>query len=117
MNISVGGGFFTGRYFSSGDEVEAGSRFDPNRGQGQVNNDLLSAHSQFVECFLQNYRKRYWNEPYFKAVAAIKELADKHNLTMPEIGKHSVPVIGSPDISPSIYRSSQLYAGSLITVS
>ena len=37
----VGGGFFTGRYLKPDDEVEAGARFDPNKGQGQ------------------NYRKRY----------------------------------------------------------
>ena len=31
------------------------------------------------------FRHRYWKEPYFKALASIKEVADKHNLTMPEV--------------------------------
>ena len=34
--IEVGGGFFTGRYRSLQDNVEAGSRFDPNKNQGKV---------------------------------------------------------------------------------
>ncbi|KAA1472011.1 Aldo/keto reductase [Dentipellis sp. KUC8613] len=63
----LGGGFFTGRYRSLNDEVEPGSRFDPNKGQGQ------------------NYRKRYWKEPYFKALAEIQAVSDKHNLTMAEV--------------------------------
>ena len=32
----LGGGFFTGRYHSMQDEVEPGSRFDPNKLQGKV---------------------------------------------------------------------------------
>ncbi|KIK54557.1 hypothetical protein GYMLUDRAFT_1022648 [Collybiopsis luxurians FD-317 M1] len=63
----LGGGFFTGRYTSMGDQVEAGSRFDPTSLQGQ------------------GYRQRYWNEPYFKALASIQATAEKHNLTMAEI--------------------------------
>ncbi|KAA1474652.1 Aldo/keto reductase [Dentipellis sp. KUC8613] len=63
----LGGGFFTGRYHSLNDQVEAGSRFDPNRIQGQ------------------GYRKRYWKEPFFKALADIQAVADKHNLTMAEV--------------------------------
>jgi len=63
----LGGGFFTGRYTSLEEEVEPGSRFDPNKRQGQ------------------NYRRRYWNEPYFKAMASIQAVADAHNLTMAEI--------------------------------
>lgn len=34
--ISVGGGFFTGRYNSAEDVPEAGSRFDPEKTQGKV---------------------------------------------------------------------------------
>jgi hypothetical protein len=34
--LPVAGGFFTGRYSSPDDEVEAGSRFDLVRGQGEV---------------------------------------------------------------------------------
>ncbi|KAJ3766687.1 Aldo/keto reductase [Lentinula raphanica] len=63
----LGGGFFTGRYTSLDDQVEPGSRFDPNKAQGK------------------NYRNRYWKEPYFKAMASIQAVADKHNLTMAEI--------------------------------
>ncbi|RPD76825.1 Aldo/keto reductase [Lentinus tigrinus ALCF2SS1-7] len=63
----LGGGFFTGRYHSLQDEVEPGSRFDPNKGQGR------------------NYRARYWNEPYFRALSTIEAVAEKHNLTMAEI--------------------------------
>ncbi|OSX56605.1 hypothetical protein POSPLADRAFT_1174997 [Postia placenta MAD-698-R-SB12] len=63
----LGGGFFTGRYRSLEDKVEPGSRFDPEKGQGR------------------SYRARYWNEPYFKALASIEEIAKEHNLTLAEI--------------------------------
>jgi len=63
----LGGGFFTGRYHSTEEQVEPGSRFDPNKGQGKM------------------YRVRYWNEPHFKALAALEEVAKQHNLTMAEI--------------------------------
>ncbi|KAI0702745.1 Aldo/keto reductase [Earliella scabrosa] len=63
----LGGGFFTGRYRSLQDQVEPGSRFDPNAGQGK------------------NYRNRYWNEPYFRALEQIEAVAQKHGLTMAEI--------------------------------
>ncbi|KIM80846.1 hypothetical protein PILCRDRAFT_822134 [Piloderma croceum F 1598] len=61
------GGFFSGRYSSLDDTVEAGSRFDPKGVQGK------------------NYRNRYWNEHYFKALASIEAVARVHNLTMAEI--------------------------------
>ncbi|KAF8906055.1 Aldo/keto reductase [Gymnopilus junonius] len=63
----LAGGFFTGRYTSPNDAPEEGSRFDPNRRQGQ------------------NYRSRYWKEPYFKAVSSIKTVSDKYNLTLTEV--------------------------------
>ncbi|KAI0742480.1 Aldo/keto reductase [Daedaleopsis nitida] len=63
----LGGGFFTGRYRSLQDEIEPGSRFDPNSGQGK------------------NYRNRYWNEPYFRALSKIEAVAAAHGLTMAEI--------------------------------
>ncbi|PSR78952.1 hypothetical protein PHLCEN_2v7256, partial [Hermanssonia centrifuga] len=63
----VGGGFFTGRYRSLHDEPEPGSRFDPTKGQGR------------------NYRNRYWNEAYFKALASIEAVTSKHNLTLAEV--------------------------------
>ncbi|PCH42898.1 hypothetical protein WOLCODRAFT_152953 [Wolfiporia cocos MD-104 SS10] len=63
----LGGGFFTGRYTSLDEKVEPGSRFDPEKGQGKM------------------YRTRYWNEPYFKAISAIQEVAAAHGLTMAEI--------------------------------
>ncbi|KLO16931.1 Aldo/keto reductase [Schizopora paradoxa] len=63
----LGGGFFTGRYNANTEAVEEGSRFDPKRFQGQ------------------SYRKRYWNEHYFKALDIIKDAADKAGLTMSEV--------------------------------
>ena len=36
------------------------------------------------ECW-QNYRNRYWNEPYFRALEQIEAVAQKHGLTMAEI--------------------------------
>ncbi|KZT21812.1 Aldo/keto reductase [Neolentinus lepideus HHB14362 ss-1] len=63
----LGGGFFTGRYKSLENQVEPGSRFDPEKGQGR------------------SYRQRYWKEPYFKALEAVEAVATKHNLTMAEI--------------------------------
>jgi aflatoxin B1 aldehyde reductase len=63
----LAGGFFTGRYTSIDDVPEAGSRFDPNKNQGQ------------------NYRNRYWKDPYFKALDAIRAISVKYDLTMSEI--------------------------------
>ncbi|KAI5124485.1 hypothetical protein M0805_003012 [Coniferiporia weirii] len=63
----LGGGFFTGRYNNLTEEVEAGARFDPTKGQGQ------------------NYRKRYWNEPHFKALEIIRNASEKAGLTMAEV--------------------------------
>lgn len=31
-------------------------------------------------------RKRYWNDSYFKAVESIKNIANKHHLTLVEVG-------------------------------
>jgi hypothetical protein len=47
MASLVAGGFFTGRYTSLEDAPEEGSRFDPNKKQGQVI-DLLCLLSSFV---------------------------------------------------------------------
>ncbi|KAJ7087330.1 Aldo/keto reductase [Mycena belliarum] len=63
----LAGGFFTGRYNSVDEKPESGSRFDPERVQGK------------------NYRKRYWNEPYFNALKAIRAVVEQHNLTMAEV--------------------------------
>lgn len=41
----LGGGFFTGRYRSLHDEVEPGSRFDPDRLQGKVGSSLSLTQS------------------------------------------------------------------------
>ncbi|EPS99222.1 hypothetical protein FOMPIDRAFT_1030941 [Fomitopsis schrenkii] len=60
----LGGGFFAGRYSSSDQQVEPGSRFDPSRVQGKL---------------------PYWHEPYFKALASIQKVAEQHKLTMAEI--------------------------------
>jgi aflatoxin B1 aldehyde reductase len=63
----LAGGFFTGRYNSIDDIPEEGSRFDVKRTQGQ------------------NYRNRYWKEPYFIALGNIRAVAEKHNLTLTEV--------------------------------
>ncbi|KAJ3525988.1 hypothetical protein NM688_g8318 [Phlebia brevispora] len=63
----LGGGFFTGRYHSINDTVEPGSRFDPNKNQGQ------------------NYRSRYWKDAYFKALESIEAVTSKHGLTLAEV--------------------------------
>ncbi|KAJ3483251.1 hypothetical protein NLI96_g6433 [Meripilus lineatus] len=63
----LAGGFFTDRYISINDQVESGSRFDPQKGQGR------------------NYRARYWNEHYFQALSTIRDAAVQHGLTLPEI--------------------------------
>ncbi|TFK46415.1 Aldo/keto reductase [Heliocybe sulcata] len=63
----LAGGFFTGRYKPDQQSVEAGSRFDPNKQQGQ------------------SYRKRYWNDKTFEALASIQAAGEKHGLTLAEI--------------------------------
>ncbi|KAJ7063117.1 Aldo/keto reductase [Mycena amicta] len=63
----LAGGFFTDRYSSLDDKPDAGSRFDPDKQQGK------------------NYRNRYWNEPYFQALATIRTTVEQHNLTMAEV--------------------------------
>ncbi|KAJ8517541.1 hypothetical protein ONZ45_g5284 [Pleurotus djamor] len=63
----LAGGFFTSRYKSLEGAVEPGSRFDPQKPQGQ------------------NYRKRYWNQAYFDALSEISDVADKYKLTLAEI--------------------------------
>lgn len=62
----LGGGFFTGA-FDKGSEVEAGSRFDPQKWQGKM------------------YRQRYWNDRYFQALDHVRPVAQKHELTMAEV--------------------------------
>lgn len=62
----LAGGFFTGN-FKKDAEVEAGSRFDPQKWQGQM------------------YRKRYWNQTYFDALELVRPVAEAHNLTLAEV--------------------------------
>ncbi|PRP79949.1 hypothetical protein PROFUN_05925 [Planoprotostelium fungivorum] len=62
----LGGGFFAGN-FKKEEKVEEGSRFDPERKQGQM------------------YRTRYWNDAYFEALDMIRPVAEKHNLTLAEV--------------------------------
>lgn len=64
----LGGGFFTGRYTGPDSIPEPGARFDSTRGTKQS----------------QNYRRRYWNDQYFKAIGVIKDAAEKEGLTMSE---------------------------------
>ncbi|PPQ66845.1 hypothetical protein CVT26_009624 [Gymnopilus dilepis] len=72
----LAGGFFTGRYASPNDSPEEGSRFDPNRHQGQ-------SYRNRRALFLMP--AQYWKEPYFKALSSIKNVADAHNLTLTEV--------------------------------
>ncbi|SNX84123.1 related to aflatoxin aldehyde reductase [Melanopsichium pennsylvanicum] len=62
----LGGGLFTGA-LKQESNPEAGSRFDPERAQGQM------------------YRKRYWNDHYFQALDLIRPAAEKHGLTLAEV--------------------------------
>ncbi|KAK4699683.1 aflatoxin B1 aldehyde reductase, partial [Phenoliferia sp. Uapishka_3] len=83
----LGGGFFTGQY-SKDAPVEAGSRFDDAKQQGQ------------------NYRSRYWKvctfsrlshrnwaelslpfpqDEYFQALEIVKPVAEAHSLTLAEV--------------------------------
>ncbi|KLO16932.1 Aldo/keto reductase [Schizopora paradoxa] len=65
--FKVAGGFFTTKHNPDAEGVEDGSRFDPNRAQGK------------------SYRRRYWNEHYFKALQIIQDAADEAGLTMQEV--------------------------------
>ncbi|KAJ1029989.1 hypothetical protein NDA16_000902 [Ustilago loliicola] len=61
------GGLFTGTHTSASSQPEEGSRFDPNRVQGQM------------------YRARYWQQHYFDALDLIRPLAEKNGLSLPEV--------------------------------
>jgi len=63
----LGGGFFAGGISSENDTVSPGSRFDPNRIQGQ------------------SYRKRYWNTHYFAALDHLRPVAEAHGLALAEV--------------------------------
>ncbi|KAA1472009.1 Aldo/keto reductase [Dentipellis sp. KUC8613] len=75
-------GFLLGRYHSVNDQVEAGSRFDPNKlsGKQASPDELLVPLSMLIHMF-----QRIWKEPFFKAVETIKAVTDKHNLTLAEV--------------------------------
>jgi aflatoxin B1 aldehyde reductase len=62
----LAGGYLTDRYHRDTTGVEPGSRFDPDRFQGQA------------------FRKRYWNEPYFDALERLRAVAGKHGLSEAE---------------------------------
>ncbi|KAF8585472.1 Aldo/keto reductase [Ramaria rubella] len=64
----LGGGFFTGRYTGTDTIPDPGSRFDTSRGTNQS----------------RNYRARYWNEQYFKALEIVKLAVEKEGLTVAE---------------------------------
>lgn len=65
----LGGGFFTGRYSGPDSTPEVGSRFDTSKGTSQS----------------RNYRARYWNDQYFKALDIVTESAKKEGLTVAEV--------------------------------
>ena len=65
----LAGGFLTDRYTRAsqpGSDIEAGSRFDPNRNQGQ------------------NYRRRYWNDEYFNALEILRKATKKAGISEAE---------------------------------
>jgi aflatoxin B1 aldehyde reductase len=63
----LAGGYLTSRYHrQTGENVEPGSRFDPNNRQGK------------------SYRARYWNDAMFDALDIIRPVAKKHGLTEAE---------------------------------
>ena len=62
----LAGGYLTDRYHRDTTEVEGGSRFDPERFQGQA------------------FRKRYWNETYFDALDLLRAASSKHGLSESE---------------------------------
>lgn len=62
----LAGGFLTSRYRRDQKEFEQGSRFDPNRKQGQL------------------HAGRYWNDFYFDALETLRPVAKQHGLTEAE---------------------------------
>lgn len=62
----LAGGMLTDKYERTTTEHEQGSRYDPRRMQGK------------------NFRKRYWNEPYFAALDIIRPVASKLGITTAE---------------------------------
>lgn len=62
----LAGGYLTDRYHRETQDMEEGSRFDPNRWQGKM------------------YRTRYWNDSYFDALDILRPVAKKHGLTEAE---------------------------------
>lgn len=62
----LAGGYLTSRYHRDTDNVESGSRFDPQKWQGKM------------------YRARYWNDAYFDALDLLRPVAKKHGLTEAE---------------------------------
>ncbi|CAD6898161.1 unnamed protein product [Tilletia controversa] len=62
----LAGGFATGAYENKDSDAK-GKRFDADRVQGKM------------------YRSRYFQDHYFEAVATLKPVAEKHNLTLTEI--------------------------------
>ncbi len=64
----LAGGYLTDRYHrdDKDENVERGSRFDPNKWQGKM------------------YRMRYWNDGYFDALDLLRPVAMKHGLTEAE---------------------------------
>ena len=76
----LAGGFLTDRYTRTsqpGSDIEAGSRFDPNRNQGR------------------NYRGRYWNDEYFDALEILRKATKEAGISEAEaalrwIANHSL---------------------------
>ncbi|KAI5119069.1 hypothetical protein M0805_005487 [Coniferiporia weirii] len=65
---ALGGGFFTGKHTSLASTPEKGTRFD------------AAAHGNQAQAYL----KRYWNEPYFNALAVLRRALDQYNVKLGE---------------------------------
>jgi hypothetical protein len=60
----------------------------PTLGRERLVGNLMS--NTALNIVVQEYRKRYWNDSYFNAMAAFKPVAEKHGLTLPEIGVYNL---------------------------
>ncbi|KAF9921270.1 hypothetical protein FBU30_008728 [Linnemannia zychae] len=62
----ISGGMLSGKYKFAGEDVQAGSRYDPK------------------SCFGNFFRERYWNATNFEAVQALIKIAAANNMTLLE---------------------------------
>ena len=125
----MAGGFFSDRYRSIDTVAEEGSRFDPNRVQGQVGSlfsfyppallidyhmnqhrsDIRIPHPNHTALIFRIFINRLWKESYFEALTSIRLVAEKYNLNMAEI---ALRWIGHHSLSKREYGDSILIGAS-----